>query len=108
MKEKEILLICEEYVENGWYGDRYRTVVVPEEGKTFSTKTEANKYKGKLKKLVKSVGKSEGKGVNTPYVTDENPPDYIYCGKGPSTSYTRKTLTVAELLEKVGKLNYSS
>lgn len=41
------------YVENGWYGDRYRYFYAGQEGNGFENKTQARKSAGALKRYVK-------------------------------------------------------
>jgi hypothetical protein len=85
--ESKLIIALETYTDDGWYGCRSRYIYSGPEGKGFRTKTEANKYKGKLKKFVKGrlTSKTEINGeVKVGELGDF--PTYIYSSFGPSYS----------------------
>jgi hypothetical protein len=87
--ESKLVIALETYTDDGWYGRRARYIYSGPEGKGFRTKTEANKYKGKLKKFVKGrlTLKTE---INVEVKVGELGyfPTYIYSSFGPSYSCT--------------------
>lgn len=95
MATKDIVLVAQYYIDNGWYGDRYRVILSKEEGLGFTTKTEAKKYAAKLKKRGLNV-----KGAKKPVILcDERTQfeEYTYISCGPSLSYTHINITVNDL-----------
>lgn len=78
-----IVIALEVYVEDNWYGKRYRFYYAGENGLGFKNKTEAKKYGSKLKKHIKQTRRYNGNlvaGKLDEFVT------YKYLGAGPSYS----------------------
>jgi hypothetical protein len=87
--ESKLIIALETYTDDGWYGRRSRYIYSGPEGLGFKNKTEANKYKSKLKKFVKGrlTSKTEIIGDVKVDLLD-NFSTYIYCGSGPSYACT--------------------
>jgi len=85
----QLVIALETYTEDGWYGRRKRYYYPGPTGNGFKNKTEANKFKGKLKKYVKQKFKHNS---DTTVSSDvkvgllEDFTTYMYCGAGPSYS----------------------
>ena len=84
------------YVENGWYGDRYRYMLHGEEGEGFSTKREAYKWATLMKKYIKRR-KNRDAQITVAENTEENFPTYKYGGAGPSWSCKNIEIFVEDL-----------
>ena len=86
MKSK-LVITLETYTEDGWYGTLKRYIYSGPEGLGFKNRTEAGKYKSKLKKFVKTKISSRT-NINGDIKVGllESFPTYIYCGAGPSYS----------------------
>jgi hypothetical protein len=86
---KELFLVATIYVADDWYGQHYRYFVANEDGKPFSTRTEANKYAGKLKKFIKKrMNLKSTSGIDISVGLKDSYEQYRYCGAGPSLYYT--------------------
>ena len=77
------------YVDDNWYGKRYRYYYAGPEGNGFENKTQARKAAGALKKYVKERIKysfgPKGSISGDMEIGDINVmPTYRYCGAGPS------------------------
>lgn len=101
-KPKDLVLACHVYVDDGWYGEKYRYILSPEEGKGFTSKTAANKYLVRLRKSVQAMfeyNDRAGKLTNDHIRCGERDSfeEYIYCGSGPSNYHRHIHLTVADL-----------
>ena len=104
MEEKEIIkdivLVGDVYVEDNWYGQRYRVILRPTIDSFFKNKTEMKKYEGKVRKYIKGKYKTSGET----YMGDYGKLiDYWYVSMGPSIYYHRTELTIEELLELLNK-----
>jgi hypothetical protein len=87
--ESKLVIALETHTDDGWYGRNHRYIYSGPEGLGFNNKTEANKYKSKLKKFVKGKLSSRTKingDVRVGFLC--NFPTYIYCSFGPSYSCT--------------------
>ena len=87
--ESKIVVALETYTNNGWYGKRNRYYYAGPDGQGFKNKTEAGKFKGKLKKYVKELIKYRNQteingDVEVGLLGDFK--TYIYYGAGPSYS----------------------
>jgi hypothetical protein len=102
----KIVVALETYTNDGWYGTRNRYYYAGPEGQGFKNKTEAGKYKGKLKKYVKQLikyrSKTEINGEATTGMLSEFP-TYIYCGAGPS--YSCSNVEVKNIEDRWGFTN---
>ncbi len=89
---KDLVLVAAWFVDDNWYGKRYRAMLGP-----FQTKTEANKFKAKLKKFV--LRKYKRKVANDDMTVGERDTfkDYIYNSFGPSLSYKHFPITVEDI-----------
>ena len=86
---EKIVVALETYTDDGWYGKHRRYFYAGPEGLGFKNKTEAGKFKSKLKKYVKErikyLNKTEINGdVKVDYLNNFS--TYKYCGAGPSYS----------------------
>lgn len=88
------------HVENGWYGDNYRVVLLKEDSPMcFENAKEAKQYRSKLVRYIKAnhskatdvTGKRMVFGNYAEFET------YHYCSMGPSYSCTNIHITVEEL-----------
>lgn len=88
---KKLVISLRTYTNDGWYGERHRYYYAGPNGDGFKNRTEANKFKGKLKKHIKERIKSninreiDGDfevGILEDFIT------YKYMGAGPSYSCT--------------------
>jgi len=84
--ESKLVIALETRTDDGWYGTYSRFVYSGPEGLGFKNKTEANKYKSKLKKHVKGRIGLRTKMLDTKVGLLEDFPTYIYCSAGPSYS----------------------
>ena len=86
---EKIVVALETYTSDGWYGTRARYYYAGPNGNGFKNKTEASKFKGKLKKHVKQMleyrPNTEINGEAKIGMLNEFP-TYIYCGAGPAYS----------------------
>ena len=88
---EKLAITLRTYTNDGWYGKRYRYYYLGPDGNGFKNKTEANKFKSKLKKYVKEHIKFR---TNCEIDGDcevnilENFITYKYMGAGPSYSCT--------------------
>jgi hypothetical protein len=94
MKIKEmgnLVISLKTYTNDGWYGLSNRYYYAGVDGNGFKNKTEANKFKSKLKKYIKNKIKYNSKieidgGFEVGIL--ENFCTYRYMGAGPSYSCT--------------------
>lgn len=101
MENKDIVLVGDVYVEDGWYGKRYRIVLRPTVDGYFKNKTECKKYEAKVKKYVKNRFETT---VELLYIGEHNKlVDYRYISLGPSIYYHRTELTIESLIENLNK-----
>ena len=88
------------HVDNGWYGDNYRVVLLKEDSPMcFESAKEAKQYKSKLVRFIKAKH-SSAKNVAGKKLVFGNYAEfatYIYCGMGPSYSCANYHVTVEEL-----------
>ena len=88
------------HVDNGWYGDNYRVVLLKEDSPMcFESAKEAKQHKSKLVRFIKAKH-SSAKNVAGKKLVFGNYAEfatYIYCGMGPSYSCTNYHVTVEEL-----------
>ena len=97
----ELAVVATWYVADGWYGKRYRAILTPSKETTFSTKTEANKYRSAFRKFVNSsVAKRHEvklKASHMSVVPVDSLKDYKYVSLGPSLSYTHLNYTTDQI-----------
>jgi hypothetical protein len=89
--ESKWVISLETYTDDGWYGKNNRYYYAGHDSQGFKNKTEAGKFKGKLKKYVKELIKYRNQteingDVKVGLLGDFK--TYIYCGAGPSYSCT--------------------
>jgi len=92
---KDIVLAATVFVPDNWYGNRYRYIVTG-----FTTKGAANKYKTRLKQLMKAM-RYDMKGVSITADAPEKYVEYTYCGAGPSLYYKTRTMTSDEMIAEL-------
>ena len=98
------------YVENGWYGKRYRYFYAGQEGNGFENKTQARKSAGALKRYVKERIKyqfgAKGSISGDIEIGDINNkvemPTYKYYGAGPSWACTNCEVEADKLIKVKG------
>ncbi len=92
IKAKEnLVLVCDYYVADNWYGQRYRLIVKPTESTYFSSSKEALSFKNELK----AFSKQEKVSI---YVANEKElVQYIYCGVGPSIYYNTSSYSIQDI-----------
>ena len=104
MSKKKLVLAIEFYIENGWYGDRYRFIFSGMDGEGFKTKSEAGKYSSMLKKYLKNRNKDYVNG-QVSAAELEKYKTYIYMGAGPSYSCKNLNVNVEEFSKFIEKEN---
>ena len=97
---KDIVLVGDVYVEDNWYGQRYRIILRPTIDSFFKNKTEVKKYEGKVRKYIKKHFKTTSETYMGEY---SKLIDYTYVSLGPSLYYYRTELTIDKLLESLKK-----
>ena len=100
--KKDIVLACHVYIDDGWYGDRRRVILSKEDGTGFTSKTEANKFKVRLRKHTTQMFNNQskvGEITNENVVANEREEfkTYTYVSAGPSLSYIHYNITTADL-----------
>jgi hypothetical protein len=88
-EQGKLVVALRTYTENDWYGDRLRFYYTGPDGQGFKTQKEARKFKGKLKKYVKTRIKGDSRTEIDGDVEIgilENFCTYKYMGAGPSYS----------------------
>jgi len=99
-----IVLVCQVYIDDNWYGDRHRVILFAEDGVGFKNKTEAKKFTVRLRKYTQKKFSRDSRNVFP--ITNDNVfcgeldtfVEYTYVSSGPSLSYTHYNISVAELL----------
>lgn len=92
------------YVDDGWYGKRYRYILQPAEGEYYGTKTEAKKMVGKLKKHMKALSQQSGFNqvsmdrVSVDVEDHDTLKEYEHHSFGPSISHKHIYITPDALL----------
>jgi len=105
MKIKEmgnLVISLKTYTNDGWYGLSNRYYYAGVDGNGFKNKTEANKFKSKLKKYIKNKIKYSSKTeINGDFEVNilENFCTYIYVGAGPSYSCPNVEVKHSDLMD---------
>lgn len=102
-----LLLVVQWYVADDWYGKRYRVILSIDDEQDFRTKTDAKKYTSLIKKYVRNLysfpNKKEKITVMVKSREEDDLRDYVYCGNGPSLSYTHYNISIKDLEEKLNE-----
>lgn len=104
--EKDLILVFEWYVDDGWYGKRYRYALSKEKGIGFSKQSEAKEYKKDFLNFLKYYYNNDmGKITASKFKIGERSSyeTYRYCSFGPSYSCTQYDVTVQELIDLKNK-----
>lgn len=101
-KKKDYVLTFNWWEDDGWYGNNYRILLSPSDGVGFVRKTDANKYRSALKKLIIERYSNGIKGrkilaKDMDCVERDTLVTYQYCGAGPSYYCKQIELTIDDL-----------
>ena len=100
-KSKNLVLVFQWHVEDGWYGQNHRAVLEVTPGVGFEKSTDINQFK---KDFVSLVKKKHGRNIkekvtSSRFLIGEKSsfPTYTHCSMGPSYSCSNHEYQISDL-----------